>query len=85
MSRQVCVGNLSLSVTRGDLKSKFEQFGRVVSVALSADSNSRHGKRSGLVEMASESEAEAAISCLNMTRYEGDVISVYLAAQQPRE
>ena len=85
MTRKLCVSNLSLSVTSDDLERKFEQFGRVLSVSVSADLTGGGRRSSGLVEMESESEAHAAISRLNMTQHEGDLISVYMAAKQSGE
>lgn len=71
------VGNLPSSATEAELRTKFEQFGHVVSVAIETDASTGRSKRSGLVEMESGIEAQAAINRLNMTQYDDVVISVY--------
>ena len=77
MNGKLYVGNLPSSVTGADLQEKFEEFGRVISVAIETDLRNGRGKSAGLVEMESELEAQAAISRLNMTQYDDAVISVY--------
>jgi RNA recognition motif-containing protein len=70
------VGNLPASATEIDLRTKFAQFGRVLSVIIESDSKTSRRKRFGLVEMESEAEARAAIGRLNMTQYDDMVVSV---------
>lgn len=77
MNAKLHVGNLPSSVTATDLQTKFEQFGRVISVAVETDATTGRSKRSGLVEMESGVEAQAAIDRLNMSQYDDVVISVY--------
>lgn len=77
MNGRICVGNLPLSVTKDDLQQKFAEFGSVISVAIEVDLRNGRRKSSGLVEMQSDVEAQAAISRLNMTQYRDAVISVY--------
>ena len=77
MNGKLHVGNLPASATAADLRLKFEQFGRVLSVTLDTDATTGRSRRSGLVEMEGRAEAQAAIDRLNMTQYEDMVISVY--------
>ena len=77
MNGKLHVGNLPSSVTAADLRLKFEQFGRVISVALDTDATTGRSRRSGVIEMESKAEAQAAIDRLNMTQYDDMVISVY--------
>ncbi len=77
MYGKLYVGNLPASATEADLRSKFAQFGAVISVTIATDAMTGRSKRSAVVEMESGAEAEAAIARLNMTQYEDVVISVY--------
>jgi cold-inducible RNA-binding protein len=62
---KIYVGNLSFDVTEDELTAEFASFGKVESVAIPADKFSGRPKGFGFVEMASKSEAEAAIAGLN--------------------
>ncbi len=62
---KIYVGNLSYEVTEQDLRQEFEAFGEVESVNIITDKISGRPKGFGFVEMASKSEAEAAITSLN--------------------
>ena len=62
---KIYVGNLSYDVTEGELAAEFGTFGKVESVAIPADKISGRPKGFAFVEMASKSEAEAAIAGLN--------------------
>jgi RNA recognition motif-containing protein len=62
---KIYVGNLSYDVTEDELAAEFGTFGKVDSVAIPADKFSGRPKGFGFVEMASKSEAEAAIAGLN--------------------
>lgn len=77
MNGKLYVGNLPTSATEAELQTKFEQFGRVISVTIETDATTGRSKRSGLLEMESGVEAQAAIDRLNMTQYDDVVISVY--------
>ncbi len=61
----IYVGNLSYDVTEADLRAAFEAFGAVASVNIIKDQYSGQPRGFGFVEMASASEAQAAISGLN--------------------
>ena len=58
---KIYAGNLSYEVTEEDLQQEFSAFGEVTSVSVITDKYSGRPKGFGFVEMASKSEAEAAI------------------------
>ncbi len=62
---KIYVGNLSFDVTEDELSAEFGTYGKVESVALPADKFSGRPRGFAFVEMASKSEAEAAIEGLN--------------------
>jgi len=62
---KIYVGNLSYEVTEQDLRQEFEAFGGVDSVNVITDKYSGRPKGFAFVEMASKSEAEAAITGIN--------------------
>ena len=62
---KIYVGNLSYEVTEEDLRQEFVAFGEVTSVSVITDKYSGRPKGFAFVEMASKSEAEAAITGLN--------------------
>ena len=62
---KIYVGNLSYEVTEQDLRQEFEVFGEVESVSVITDKYSGRPKGFAFVEMATKSEAEAAITSLN--------------------
>ena len=62
---RIYVGNLSYEVTEEELQQEFMAFGEVASVSILTDKFSGRPKGFGFVEMASKSEAEAAIADLN--------------------
>ena len=61
----IYVGNLAFDVTEDELSAEFGTYGKVESVALPADKISGRPRGFAFVEMASKSEAEAAIEGLN--------------------
>lgn len=76
MSRKLHVGNLPLSATDADLRSKFGQFGTVESAIVLKDGQTGRSRRFGVVEMATDAEARAAVHRLNMTQYDDSIMSV---------
>ena len=60
----IYVGNLSRDVTEDELRQEFTAFGEVTSVSIIKDRYSGQSRGFGFVEMASKSEAEAAIAGL---------------------
>lgn len=62
---KIYVGNLNYEVTEDELAAEFGVYGKVESVAIPSDKFSGRPKGFAFVEMASRSEAEAAIAGLN--------------------
>jgi len=62
---KIYVGNLSYDVTEDEITTEFGAYGTVESVAIPADRISGRPRGFAFVEMASKSEAEAAIAGLN--------------------
>ncbi len=62
---KIYVGNLSFDVTEDELSAEFGTYGKVESVAIPTDKISGRPRGFAFVEMASKSEAEAAIAGLN--------------------
>ncbi|MFC1968950.1 RNA recognition motif domain-containing protein [Chloroflexota bacterium] len=62
---KIYVGNLSYEVTEEELRQEFGAFGEVTSVNVISDKYSGRPKGFAFVEMATKSEAEAAITELN--------------------
>jgi len=62
---KIYVGNLSFEVTEDELATEFGAFGKVESIAIPTDRPSGRPRGFAFVEMASKSEAEAAIAGLN--------------------
>jgi RNA recognition motif-containing protein len=83
MDVKLYVGNLSYATTEDDLRTLFAKAGEVASVALITDRDSGSSKGFGFVEMASQAEAEKAISMLNGTNLGERELKVNLA--KPRE
>jgi len=75
----IYVGNLSYSVTEGQLRALFEQFGAVSSVNLITDRYSGESKGFGFVEMDKQADAERAIKDLNGRALSGRNLTVNLA------
>ncbi len=62
---KIYVGNLAFDVTEEELTTEFSAFGKVESVAIPNDKISGRPRGFAFVEMASKTEAEAAIAGLN--------------------
>jgi len=62
---KIYVGNLSFEVTEDEIVAEFGAYGKVESVAIPSDKFSGRPRGFAFVEMASKSEAEAAIEGLN--------------------
>jgi RNA recognition motif-containing protein len=62
---KIYVGNLAYDVTEDELSAEFGVFGKVESVAIPTDKISGRPRGFAFVDMASKSEAEAAITELN--------------------
>lgn len=62
---KIYVGNLSYQMSEEELKQEFMAYGEVTSASIPTDRDSGRPKGFGFVEMASKSEAEAAIAGIN--------------------
>lgn len=65
MSKKLYVGNLGYDVTSSDLEQLFAPHGAVQSAQVIEDRNAGRSKGFGFVEMASDEEANKAITALN--------------------
>jgi len=83
MENRLYVGNLSYSTTEEDLRELFAQAGTVNSVAIITDRDSGRSKGFGFVEMASQAEAEKAITDYNGYMLQDRALTVNIA--RPRE
>lgn len=72
----IYVGNLPFSITDADLRETFSRFGEVSQVNLISDKFTGESKGFGFVEMANNSQADAAIKGLNGTDLKGRNITV---------
>ena len=72
----IYVGNLSREVAEDELRQAFEAFGQVTSVNIIKDRYSGESRGFGFVEMATKSEAQAAINGLNGTSLGERTLSV---------
>jgi RNA recognition motif-containing protein len=72
----IYVGNLAYAVTENELREAFSAFGEVTSATLIMDKFSGQSKGFGFVEMANNSEADAAIKGLNGTALQNRNITV---------
>ena len=85
MAKKCYVGNMSYDTTEDTLRALFDGVGQVESVNIITDSRSGRPKGFGFVEMATEEEAQAAISQLNGTTLDDRQINVAEARpQRPR-
>ncbi len=73
---RIYVGNLSFQATDTDLQDIFAQHGEVMSAQVVIDRYSMRSRGFGFVEMANDSEAEAAIAALNGHEHQGRQLTV---------
>lgn len=76
MGKKLYVGNLPFSATDQILMDTFSQVGTVVSAKVIIDRDTGRCKGFGFVEMASDAEAQEAITKFNGADYEGRPINV---------
>jgi RNA recognition motif-containing protein len=85
MGKKCYVGNMNYDTTEDTLRALFAGVGEVESVSIITDRRSGQSKGFGFVEMATEEQAQAAISQLNGTTLDDRQISVAEARpQRPR-
>ena len=83
MGRRLYCGNLPYNISSADLEQLFAPFGSVESAQVIADRDTGRSKGFGFVEMATDAEAQAAITGLNETEHDGRALTVNEA--RPRE
>ena len=83
MEVKLYVGNLAYSTTEDELRTLFAQAGTVVSVAVIKDRDTGNSKGFAFVEMASQADAQKAISMFNSYRLNERTLTVNPA--RPRE
>src|SRR6476620_7653868 len=76
MPVRLFVGGLAFTTSTDGLREAFARFGPVQSAAVMTDRESGRSRGFGFVEMASEEEAERAISALNGSSLDGRMIRV---------
>lgn len=85
MGKKLYVGNLSYETTASDLERLFSEHGTVESADVIADRNTGQSKGFGFVEMASDQEAQTAISALNGQKHGGrDIVVNEARPRAPR-
>jgi RNA recognition motif-containing protein len=84
MGRKLYVGNLPYTATESDLTEKFSASGTVESCKVITDRDTGQSKGFGFIEMGSDAEAQAAISSLNGTDYDGRPMKVNEAKPQEK-
>lgn len=72
----IFVGNLAHASSEEDLRKEFEAFGVVSKVSVLKDKFTGEPRGFGFVEMASKTEAEAAMSALNGKDFMGRALNV---------
>jgi cold-inducible RNA-binding protein len=85
MSTRLYVGNISFKATEDDVRDLFSQSGEVVSVKLIKDAATGRLRGFGFVEMATNEEAQKAISQLNGNAFMDRNIVVNEAKPQERQ
>jgi RNA recognition motif-containing protein len=78
------VSNLGFHTSDDDLRKLFEAFGQVSSAKVITDRETGRSRGFGFVEMATNTEAEAAMAKLNGKDIEGRAISVTVAREKTR-
>ncbi len=74
--KKIYVGNLSFDASEDELRRLFEAHGAVESAKLATDRDTGRARGFGFVEMASDSEANAAIAALNGAQVGGRALVV---------
>jgi len=80
MSTKLYVSNLPLSATAEALITRFCKFGCVLSVVF--EPVARAERRGAFVEMDTRSAAQKAIAALNLSDYDGRLVSVFMAVSR---
>jgi len=83
MEKKLYVGNLSYDTNEQDLRTMFSQAGSVETVDLIKDRDTGRSKGFAFIEMATQEEAEKAITMFNGQNVDNRVLKVNIA--KPRE
>ncbi len=85
MGAKVYVGGLPYATTDQQLQDLFAQYGAVASARIITDKFTGQSRGFGFVEMASDGDAQKAITALNGTQFGGRTLTVNEARpQEPR-
>ena len=76
MAKKLYVGNLSYNTHEEDLREAFSKIGEVLSATLIVDPTNGRSKGFGFVEMASDEDADKAITSMNGTSFMERTITV---------
>lgn len=82
---KIYVGQLPYSVTEGELREMFLQYGEIESLNLIMDRYSGQSKGFGFVDMPNNSEADLAIKGLNKSTVKGREIKVNQAEERRKK
>lgn len=86
MGKKIYVGNISFKASEEDMKGLFAEYGEIESVKLVTDAQTGRPRGFGFIEMATEEDAQRAVSATNGKLFMGRTLTVSEArAQQPRE
>ena len=80
---KIYVGNMSFNTTEDGLRQLFGQHGGVSEVAVITDRETGRPRGFGFVTMATDGEAQAAITALNGTDLDGRTLTVNEAKPRP--
>ncbi len=83
MSAKLFVGNLTFTASENDLQDHFSQAGSVLSVNIMQDRTTGRSRGFAFIEMASQDDAERAISMFHEKDFQGRPLTVNEA--RPRE
>ena len=83
MEKTLYVGNLSYDTTEGDLQELLGQYGAVASIRLISDKYTGRSRGFAFVEMAVDSEADAAMEALDGKEHMGRNLTVSVAKPRP--
>jgi RNA recognition motif-containing protein len=82
MGKKLFVGNLSFDTTSGDLEALFSEIGPCESVSVITDRDTGRSRGFAFVEMASQADAQRAITALNGREIQGRTLNVSEARER---
>ena len=84
MGRKLYVGNLPYSISEDELRELFSRSGAVDTVSVVRDNATGRARGFAFVEMASDADAQKAVSDLNETQLGGRTLAVNEARPKPQ-